>query len=188
MAKRTAGKKSTSGSPSTGEPEYLVVGKLRRPHGVKGELLMEIVTDFPDRLTEGRHVFIGEKHLPATIVGRRQHHQGLIVKFQEVDSPEAAAAFRNRSVSVHTSDRPRLPDGYYYHYELVGCSVVLEDGRLLGVLAEVLQTGANDVYVVRQENGHELLLPAIPSVILDIDLPKQRLRVRPLEGLLEDGS
>ena len=174
------------GSPANGEPVYLVVGKLRRPHGLRGELLMEILTDFPERLKPRKKVYIGETHHPHTIASRRTHNDGLILGFAGYDTPEQAGELRNQFVYIQAAGLPALPEGEYYHHQLVGLTVVSDEGRTLGKLVEVLETGANDVYIIKDDAGAEILLPAIPPVILDINLDSATMRVHLLEGLLDD--
>lgn len=171
------------GSPLEGGPAFIAVGRLRRPHGVRGEIMMEVLTDFPERLRSGKRVFVGEEHQPMTIARVRPHQNILLVSFRGIDTPEAVAAFRNQYVYVHKSDLPKLPEGEYYHHELLGLSLVDESGRPLGVLEEILETGANDVYLARTPEGKELLIPAIPDVILDINLPARQIRIRLQEYL-----
>ncbi len=167
-----------SGSPSVGEPEYLAVGILRRPYHLKGELLMEVLTDFPERLKPGSTVYVGERHSQMTIASARRQAPGLAVRLAGSDSPEAARQFRNQLVFVKAADIPALPKGMYYHHELIGFQVVNEDGKVVGNLVEILQTGANDVYVIRQDEGGELLLPVIDGVVLGIEPSARRIRVR----------
>ena len=176
-----------SGSPSAGEPEYLVVGFLRRAHGVRGEMVMEVHTDFPERLKPKTEVFVGDEHQPMTISGTRFHQEGLLVKFKDLDKPEDAARYRNQLVYVTAADRPQLPNGQYYHHELIGFDVVDEDENVIGKLTEIMQTGANDVYVTTRSDGSEILLPVIPSVILDIEADRRLIRVHLLDGLIEEG-
>jgi len=171
-----------TGSPA-GEPFYLVVGFLRRPHGVQGEIVMDLHTDFPERLKANRKLFIGEKHKALTLEGVRSHGDSLLVKFRGTDTPEDAGQYRNQWVYVKTSEVPALPEGQIYEHELLGMTVIDDGDRTLGTLNEIIQTGANDVYVVKDEVGKELLLPAIPSVILDIDPDRRLIRVHLLEGL-----
>jgi len=168
-----------TGSPLTGEPVFLVVGKLRRPHGLTGDLLMEILTDFPERMRRGRQLFIGEAHVPVILEKSHSHPPFLILKFQGYDTPEAAAELRNNLVYVRADSLPPFLKVNIIHHQLVGLRVVSEDGQELGVLTEVLETGANDVYVVTDENGKEVLLPAIREVILGVDLAAKTMRVRP---------
>jgi len=173
-----------TGSPPVGEPEYLVVGFLRRPHGVRGEILMDVHTDFPERLKTGMTVFIGDDYKPMIIASRRVHGEGMLIRFRGVRTPEDAGIYRNNWMFVPTANRPELPDGEYYHHQLIGLGVVTDEGFGLGTLVDILETGANDVYVVRDENGKEILLPAIPPVILDIQLADRQMRVHLLDGLI----
>ena len=177
-----ADKKSASGSPD-GEPVYLTVGFLRRPHGVSGEIILDLHTDFPERLKSGRKLFLGEEYKPMTLVSARPHAKGMLIKFKGIETPEDVGQFRNKWVYVKASDVPPLPEGQLYQHELLGFSVVDESHDLLGELVEILETGANDVYVVRDANRHEILLPAIPSVILELDPARRLIRVHLLEGL-----
>lgn len=177
---------AVAGSPLPGEPVFLVVGKIRRPFGLKGELLMEVHTDFPERLEAGLTVFVGDDQTLFKLKRTRWHSRLLLVAFEGVNDPDAAAVFRNQYVYVKTIERPQLQDGEYYHHQLLGINVVLEDNRILGKLIDILETGANDVYVVLSPEGKEILLPAIEPVILNIDLNRKNMLVRLLPGLLSD--
>lgn len=177
---------SNTGSPSPGGPEFLVVGRLRRPHGMRGEILMEVITDFPERLRIGTRVFVGDDYQPARIRTRRQHQNALLVSFHGVTDQETAAAWRNTLVYVRAGDRPPLPEGEYYHHQILGLRVVDEDGALLGTLTQILDYSAHDIYVVLPETGPEILLPATEEVILDISLEKGEVRVHLLPGLLPE--
>jgi 16S rRNA processing protein RimM len=179
-------KSSSSGSPSKGEPEFLVIGKLRRPHGVRGEILMEILTDFPERLKPNVVVYVGEKHRPVSIQNTRQHKHALLIKFDDIDDRERVGAFRNELVYVRSADLPPLPDGDFYQHELIGLLVMSDRGENLGVLTSILETGANDVYVVSSNQSPDILLPAIDSVILEIDFDQGNMLVHILPGLIPD--
>jgi 16S rRNA processing protein RimM len=170
------------GSPD-GEPEYLAVGFLRRPHGVQGEILMDVHTDFPERLKAGRQLFLGPQHLPVTLAGIRPNGDRMLVRLEGIDTPEAAGRYRNTWLFSRLKDLPPLPEGRYYKHQVLGLDVRDEADRPLGYVTEILETGANDVYVVKDPAGHETLLPAIPEVILEIDMDAGILRVHLLEGL-----
>lgn len=174
--------KNSSGSPD-GEPVYLVVGFLRRAHGLRGEIIMDLHTDFPERFQSGRKLFVGEEHKPITLSNARPHAKGMLVKFKGVETPEDAGLLRNQWVYISSTDVPSLPEGKLYQHELFGFRVVDENGDSLGDLVEIIETGANDVYVVRDESGKEILLPAIPSVVLETDPSRRVMRVHLLEGL-----
>jgi 16S rRNA processing protein RimM len=134
-------------------------------------------------MTSGRKLFVGEEHQPMTLTSVRPHQLGLLVKFSGVETPEDAGKLRNQWVFIKAKDAPPLPDGKIYQYELIGFKVVDENDNPLGELVEILETGANDVYVVKDDSGKEILLPAIPSVILDLDPGTRLMRVHLLEGL-----
>ena len=177
----------SSGSPLSGEPEFLVVGKLRRPHGLRGEILMEILTDFPGRLDADVVVYAGDEHQPLSIMSTRKHRQALLVTFDGYDDRESVGELRNKFVYVRADDRPPLPDGKYYFHELIGLQVVTDKGENLGELTDILETGANDVYIVKPSNdGKDILLPAIDPVILKIDLEQGQILVHILPGLIPD--
>jgi 16S rRNA processing protein RimM len=178
------------GSPSSGEPVFLAVGKLTRPHGVRGEMIMEIMTDFPERLKPGVQLYVGPGRRPFRLRSRRPHQRGALVAFEGINTREQSGELRNQFVLVRADDRPPLPEGEYYHHQLIGLQVVEEQGSAIGELVEILQTGANDVYVVRLPAGGELLIPAIDSVILSVDLERAEIWVQLPPGLLleEAGS
>ena len=170
------------GSP-VGEPEYLVIGFLRRPFGVSGEILMDLHTDFPERFRTGRKIYVGDEYKPMTLASVRPHGENMLVRLRGVNTPEMAGQYRNTWIFIKTKDAPPLPEGKYYQYQLLGLKVVDEADHPLGTLTEILETGANDVYVVTDEAGKETLLPAIPSVILDVQPEAGFIRVHLLEGL-----
>jgi 16S rRNA processing protein RimM len=173
---------NASGSPF-GEPVYLTVGFLRRPHGVRGEIVMDLHTDFPERLKRGRKLFVTKAYTPLTVQSVRNHHQSILIKFYGIDTPEQAGEYRNQWVYGKVSEIPPLPEGKIYQHELLGFQVVDDNENSLGEVVEILETGANNVYVVKDESGREILLPAIPSVILDLDAERRVMRVHLLEGL-----
>ncbi len=147
---------------------------------------MEVITDFPERIRQGKTLYIGESHQPLKVAGRRVHGGNILLAFNGIDTPEEAGRLRNQWVYVPAEDRPPLPEGEYYHHQLMGLQVKNEDGSDLGKITSILETGANDVYVVRSESGKEVLLPAIQSVILGIDLENGQMLVHLLPGLLPD--
>jgi 16S rRNA processing protein RimM len=170
-----------AGSPVSGEPVFLMVGKLRRTHGVKGDLLMDLTTDFPERIRPHKVLYVGDSYEPLRVRSVRKANTQVIIGFEGFLNCEDAARLRNQPVYVKASDLPKLPEGEFYHHELIGLKVVTEDGQVLGKLAEILETGANEVYVVRGESSKDLLLPAIEGVILEILLEKGEMLVRPPE-------
>ena len=121
-----------------------------------------------------------------TLTSVRPHQAGLIVKFKDVVTPEDAGKFRNQWVYIKAKDAPPLPEGQIYQHELIGFKVMDEKDNPLGELVEILETGANNVYIVKDDSGKEILLPAIPSVILDLDAGARLMRVHLLDGLIDN--
>jgi 16S rRNA processing protein RimM len=163
-------------------PERLVIGRIATPHGTRGELRMVIVASQPEGLRRLRTVYIGEEQRPYQV--RRLHFiangKEAILRLTVLTNPEDAAALRGERVWADLTALPALPENEYYHYQLLGLDVSDESGKLLGRLSEIIETGANDVYVVRGPGG-EVLLPAIEGVILTVDLEAGTMTVRPQE-------
>jgi 16S rRNA processing protein RimM len=166
-----------AGSPTPGEPVFLVAGRLRRPHGIAGEIVLEILSDFPERFKVGRQIFVGEDHSLHTISEIRVVPEGLLVHLEGIATREQAFDLRNQLVYVRLRDLPPLPAGTYYHHQLIGLSVIDEAGQTIGLLTEILETGANDVYVVTSPEGKEILIPAVESVVQEVDLEARCIRV-----------
>ena len=161
------------------------MGQLRRPHGVRGEIRLSVWTDFPERLAPGNTIYAGKSHDLLQIRSVRQHRDDLLVAFDAYTTREQVAELTNQVLYVKSADLPPLPEGEIYLYQLLGLTVInVEDESNLGEVVEIIETGANDVLLVRQENGSDLLLPDIDSVILSINLAKNEIRVRLLPGLV----
>ena len=179
------------GSPSAGEPVvYLAVGTLRRSHGIRGDLVLDVMTDFPERLKPGTHIYVGDKKQPLKITRRRPHNEGLILGFEGISNSEQTAKYRAQVVYVLAEDRPALPEGEYYHHQILGLKVMDEAGVDLGIITEIIETGANDVYVVTRDDRtpKDVLIPAIQQVLLDVNLETRIMQVHLLPGLLDSGD
>ncbi len=187
-SRKTLAHAGQPGSPSSGEPVYLAVGIFRRPHGVQGDLLLEIYTDFPERIRPGTQLYVGDEKQTLKITRRRPHANGLLLGLAGVTDLEQAGRYRNQVAYVPADDRPSLPEGEYYHHQILGLQVLDESGHELGTVREILQTGANDVYVVAGPDGREILLPALKQVLLGVDLEQKILHVHLLPGLIDEGE
>ena len=167
------------GSPQSGEPVYLMIGKMRRSHGIHGEMQMEVITEFPQTIKPGKNVFIGDEKREHTIATSRPAAKFLIVSLEGFPTRESVDGFKNEYVYIKAENLAALPPGRLYQHEVIGMQVMDEDGGILGEVVDILVTGANDVYVVRGQCGEELLLPAIKSVILSMDRESKTMIVRP---------
>jgi 16S rRNA processing protein RimM len=169
----------STGSSEKDEPVFVALGFLRRTHGIHGELVMDILTDFPERLRPNRPVYLGEEHTPHRLGSVRLADKTMLVSIKGFTNPEDASRFRNTYIYIRAESLPDLPEDAYYHHELIGIAVLDESGNPLGELKEIIETGANDVYVVRNEAGKEHLIPAIAGVVLNVDIDRQEMIVRP---------
>lgn len=177
-------KKAKLGLPPQGSgPAFLAVARVRRPFGVKGETLLEILTDFPRRLFQAEKLFVGEEHRPHSVASLRRHGEEMLLQLEDIRDRDAAELLRGQILYIRTDDLPPLPPGVYYFHQIEGLEAVTETGEILGRVKEILKTGANDVYVVRGARG-EILLPVIPQVIREVRLGEGRIIVRLLEGLV----
>jgi len=165
------------------EPDHLVVGRIVRPHGIRGELIVEPYSETIRSLEAGSVVFIKSPENPYTILALRNHRNRLILRIEGCEDREAAERFRGTELQIPTPDAEPLPEGVYYRWQILGLTVKEDTGRLLGTVAEILETGANDVYIVRGDDTRELLLPAIKDVILEVDLERGQILVQLPDGL-----
>jgi 16S rRNA processing protein RimM len=170
-----------AGSLLGGEPAFLVLGKLRRAHGVRGEIPLEVYSEMVDLIAPGITLYIGKKRSSLTVEATRWKNDLLLLKFEEISDRTEVSALTNALVYIRTADLPELAEGEYYSYELIGLKVYEEGGDALGVLMEILETGANDVYVVQNEAGEETLIPATEETILEVDFDQEKMIVTRLE-------
>jgi 16S rRNA processing protein RimM len=158
-----------------------VVGRVLGSHGVHGEVRAQVLTELPYRFDPGETLFLqGEPFRVRS--GSRSSGDTIILKLEGIDSPAAARALTGQELLAPAEASPELPDGEYFHYQLIGMQVFTEAGEDLGRIIEIIITGSNDVYAVSGPNG-EILLPAISQVILQVDTARGVMRVRLMEGL-----
>lgn len=162
----------------------VAVGKVVKPHGVRGALKVLPYGETLAELDAGERLFSieGGSQRRLTLVNLRLQNRVLIAQFDEIDTRELAEALAGKDLFIDKGRLPKLPSGEYYHFQLIGLSVQTIQGEVLGTLSAVLETGGNDVYVVENE-GKELLIPAIEEVISEVDLPNGKVVVDLPEGL-----
>ena len=171
---------------ATDEPEppdgSVVVGRVIRAHGLDGSLRIQPYSDNPNRFRPGSLLILAGTS--RTVDSYRPLPDGYaILQLDDLNNAVAVRKFIGEWLYAATTPESELPPGEYYHYQLVGLTVITEEGETLGQVEEVLVTGSNDVYVVKSASGGELLLPAISQVIKDIDLASGRMLVHLLDGL-----
>tara|TARA_Y100000996_G_scaffold219354_1_gene172484 strand:+ start:10935 stop:11447 length:513 start_codon:yes stop_codon:yes gene_type:complete len=159
----------------------IVIGIIKGVRGLHGELKVEQMTDVPGRFNVGNKVLVNEEEY--SISSSRYDRNRLLIKLAGINTRGQAEYFKGLSLNIISSDKIVLPEGNYFHYQLLGLNVFDENDCYLGVIREILQTGANDVYVISGKEKPDLLLPAILSVIKDVDLHLGKMFVAVPEGL-----
>lgn len=159
------------------------IGIIAGGHGLKGELKVYPYTDDPANLLKSKLFYFKDREWKP--VSLKQSGKFIVIGFNEIKSREEADAMKGISLFIDKEDATPLKDGAFYIRDLIGCEV-FENKVLLGVLEDVLQTGANDVYSVISESGNEILIPAIKSVVKSIDIEDRKIEVELIEGLVEN--
>lgn len=166
-------------------PEFMLIGRVIRPHGIRGELVMDILTDMPQYFdTPELHIGPKPENLVRFTNSAKRFHQGrVLVKLQEVNDRDYAENLRQQYVFISRQYELPLEEGEFYLHQLIGMQVIDEAGELLGEVTDTIQTGANDVFVVNGAKG-EILIPDIEDVVLNVDRATGRITVHLLPGLL----
>lgn len=167
--------------------ETVVIGEVLKSHGIKGEIKIYPLTDNQARFKKLKKVYLSDQktELSFAVQGVRLGSKGMVyLKLAGIETPEQAQKFQGFQVRIDRSEVPPLKDRWYY-FELEGMKVY-ENDVLLGTLVKILQTGANDVYLVRREEGKDICIPALKSVIKKVDVPGKRMDVILPPGLLDD--
>ena len=179
-----------TGSEPTEAPHFLLLGEILRPHGVRGELRLRLLTDYPERINDMEWLYIGkdarsEDAEEYHVEYLRPHQDGYgLLKLAGIDDRNAADLLRQLFVMVALEDAVPLEEGEFYLYQLIGLTVETQEGVSLGVIREVLETGANDVYIVDSPERGEILIPVTDETILKTDIEAGLVVVNLPEGLL----
>lgn len=169
--------------------DLVVIGEVTRPHGVRGDVRVILQTDRPERFDGLRECLlwdpVTDARTPARIRSvRRQSDDAVLLSLAGYDTPEAARVLMGRLIALPRAQAVPAPPGHAYPWQLAGCRVELEDGRVVGELRGVEPSPAHDLWVVRGP-VREHLIPAVPEIVLEVDLDAKRVVIRPPEGLLE---
>lgn len=167
------------------EFRYLAVGRVSRAHGIKGEVSMEIMTDFPERFETAEWFYIGDEQeaAPYRLESYRWHQQKLLLTFAGVATRTEAEQLTGQFVQIPIEEAMPLEEGDFYLFQLIDLEVVTTTQEILGHVTDILETGANDVFVV-QNDAQEMLLPDIPDVVKSIDLEQKQIVVELIDGLI----
>jgi 16S rRNA processing protein RimM len=176
-------------SPQASQPRFLLIGEILRPHGIAGEVRMRVLTHYPEHLADLEKVYLSEDPDAAdgtsyVLEQVRMHQQYALLKLKGVDTRDQAERIRQLWVMIEANDAVPLKQGELYLYQLIGLRVMTQAGRSLGSITDILETGANDVYIVQSSEHGEILIPATAETIITTDLDAGIMVVNPPEGLL----
>lgn len=169
--------------------EFYTVGKLVNTQGIRGEVRIISETDFPEeRYRKGQVLYLFHPSFPTpkplTIASARPHKNFYILSFEGITSINEVEKFKGGVLKVRAEDRGELDEGEFYFQDIIGCEVFTEEGERLGKIKEILQPGANDVWVVKPDKGRDILLPYIDDVVREINIAEKRITVYLLPGLV----
>ena len=177
---------STSSGLQQPELRYLAIGRIVKAHGVQGELSVAVLTDFPERFDTTEWVYLGDEFEADAyrLEKFRWHKKHVLLTLEGVNDRLQAEQLKGFFVQIPIEDVAPLEEGDFYVYELVGLQVVTVDNQVLGTLVDIMETGANDVYVVESSDKNQILLPAIPDVVKEIDTDAGQITIELIDGLI----
>ncbi len=163
------------------------IGKIVGTFGYRGLVRVLPLTDFPERFNNLKEISLchGDKIQIMAVEETKPHNEIFLIKLASIDSKESAQEYKNALLKVNEDEVYPLPKGYYYHYQLKNIDVYDKKLGFLGKVVDILETGANDVYVINSKEYGEILVPAIKQVIKDIDIKTNKMSVELLEGLVD---
>ena len=166
--------------------DLLKVGVITTTHGVRGEVKVYPTTDEPERFLDLEYVLLdtGKELRRLDIKNVRFFKNLVILKFDGIDNINDIEKYKGRDLWIPREEAQELDEDEYYIADLLGMKVLLEDGSEFGTLKNVMETGANDVYIVDRVDGEEILLPAIHDCVLDVDVEKNTMTVHLMKGLV----
>lgn len=187
--KKTTTKAKIEKKAETTPKEKIAIGVITGAHGIRGQVKVESLTDFAEmRFAEGQKVWL-EKQNRLAVIEQSQMHKGLyLLKLSGIDDRDVAQSLLQSYLKIDQTELAELPEGEYYHFQLIGLEVY-EGEKHWGTLTDIRQTGANDVYTIKTADGSnkgEILLPALKSVVLSIDLQQKKMQVKIPAGLLDE--
>lgn len=166
--------------------QFLEMARITKPIGLKGEMRAQVFCDYAEQLAEYETLYLGKEHEPISVTSSRvQKNEMAAIKISGVESIEEAQRLSGKMIYLNRDDAD-LPDDVWFLQDIIGAEVLDADsGKRYGVIDDVLQNGAADVYSIKTDEGKQLLFPAIPEVLVDVDIDNGKMTIRPLPNLFE---
>ncbi len=171
--------------------ELITIARIARPQGVRGEVIGDLLTDYPERFAQRKQVWLGKTETSARLVEleyARMHQRRIVLKFKGYDSRNDVEALREMRVMVERDTLVELPADEFFHFDLIGCAIITRDGETLGTVSAVQDFGAAPLLIVKQivkQAERELMIPLTDSICVEIDTAQKRIVVELPEGLLD---
>ncbi|MGN1195419.1 MAG: ribosome maturation factor RimM [Acutalibacteraceae bacterium] len=168
--------------------QFLEIGQIVSTHGIKGELRVQPWCDSPEFMKKFKTLYFDKQgKTEKKVLSCRPHGNIVILSLEGVDSVEKAQVLKNKVLFMNRDDA-KLKKGQYYIQDLLDCTVVDADDeeKVYGIITDVSQTGANDVWYITDKDKNEYLIPAIPTVVIDTDIVSGIIKIRPLKGIFDD--
>nr|HET6902348.1 ribosome maturation factor RimM [Ktedonobacteraceae bacterium] len=173
--------------PEKSETEWATIGIVVAPFGVRGELKVLSLTDIPNRFAELETIHLGPDRKRYSIKSVRPYKGEMVVmKLAGIEDANVADTLRNLDLTIPIDQLAKLPPDSYYQHDILGLQVVTLSGRAIGTIVDIIITGSNDVYVLKADDGKQVLIPAIKDVIKQVDLIRKMMYIEPIPGLLEE--
>ena len=165
--------------------DRVTIGKVVAPHGVRGDVRIAVLSDFPERFLELDKVYLADGR-KLNVESARFHKQIVLLKFKGLDTMDDVEPLRGQYIQVNREDAVVLPEGHYYFFDIIGLEVYTVEGDKLGTITDILQTGSNDVYVTENKDKKPILIPALKEVVKVIDIQEKKMIVKLQEEWNDD--
>lgn len=172
----------------TNTENYFKVGTIVNTHGIRGEVKIMAITDFAsDRFKKGAELQIdtNQGFVPVNVQASRMHKNMWLVLFEGVTNINEIEKYKTHDIYVYGEERAALGDDEYYYDEIIGCRVVDLAGNVIGTISEIMETGANDVWIIQRDGKSDALIPMIDDVVKQVDVENKLVTIDALEGLID---
>lgn len=153
----------------------IIIGKFGATHGIRGDIKVYPLTDFPERFNTIKTAYVDDKEIE--ISKTRYQKNFVVMKIKGIDNREDAMRFTNKLLKINRADAASLNEGEYYAFDIVGLSVINQDDVVLGEITDILKTGSNDVYITKAKDGRQILIPALKKVVTEINIQNGYMKV-----------
>jgi 16S rRNA processing protein RimM len=169
--------------------EWATIGKIVAPFGLRGQMKVSSLTDIPDRFAHLEEVYLGPEYKPYTIKEVRPYKSNMVLlKVAGIANATGAESLRGQDIFIPAAQMAKLPPDFYYQHDILGLAVEKLNGQAIGTIIDIMTTGGNDVYVIKASGGKQFLIPAVKSIIKQVDLIRRVMYIEPIGGLLDDDA